>query len=266
MKQSDIEKDYWRYYVQIPYESPVKKIVVDEDGKTHMEYKCAYPIKLTQWDEYSQCAYPILTISPTLLTRRLRVDLTKIPLFDYVVVMCIEQDMIKDMEKMFSMAFREEVFGVVIGKGESQEVRFVFASDNDFYIDKHNYVAVREILMAQSFYFDPIVGEDERSQKLIDKAIRKKLRGNNRESNMESLVALVRSQIPNIDWNTYTYYQLKIDYYTIIRIETFRSIHVYKVMGSDAPVPDFAEILDAHSNPLGQDVLFKRNDRSQTQI
>ena len=83
---------------------------------------------------------------------------------------------------------------------------------------------------------------------------------------MESLVALVRSQIPNIDWDTYTYYQLKIDYYTIIRVETFRSIHVYKVMGSDAPVPDFAEILDAHSNPLGQDVLFKRNDRSQTQI
>ena len=31
MKKSDIEKDYWRYYVQIPYESPVKKVVVDEN-------------------------------------------------------------------------------------------------------------------------------------------------------------------------------------------------------------------------------------------
>ena len=263
MKQSDIEKDYWRYYVQIPYESPVKKIVVDEDGKTHMEYKCAYPIKLTQWDEYSQCAYPILTISPTLLTRRLRVDLTKIPLFDYVVVMCIEQDMIKDMEKMFSMAFREEVFGVVIGKGESQEVRFVFASDNDFYIDKRNYDDVRQILMAQSFYFDPIVGENERSQKLIDKAIQRKMRSGTRTVNLESMVALVKSEGIVTDWNNYTYYELKVDYATILRKEEFRSIHVYKVMGSNAKIPDFAEILEVHSNPLGEDVLFKKNDRTQ---
>lgn len=261
-----VKDDYWRYYVEVPYKSPVSKTYKDENGVEHTEYKCAYPIRLIDWDEYSDIAYQLLSISETFLTRRLKLNLDVISLFDYVLLICIEQNLVKDMEKMLSMAFREEIKGVVLTSSESQEVRFVFASDNDFYIDKHNYVAVREILMAQSFYFDPIVGEDERSQKLIDKAIRKKLRGNNRESNMESLVALVRSQIPNIDWNTYTYYQLKIDYYTIIRVETFRSIHVYKVMGSDAPVPDFAEILDAHSNPLGQDVLFKRNDRSQTQI
>ena len=261
-----VKDDYWRYYVEVPYKSPVSKTYKDENGVEHTEYKCAYPIRLIDWDEYSDIAYQLLSISETFLTRRLKLNLDVISLFDYVLLICIEQNLVKDMEKMLSMAFREEIKGVVLTTSESQEVRFVFASDNDFYIDKHNYVAVREILMAQSFYFDPIVGEDERSQKLIDKAIRKKLRAGNRESNMESLVALVRSQIPNIDWNTYTYYQLKIDYYTIIRVETFRSIHVYKVMGSDAPVPDFAEILDAHSNPLGQDVLFKRNDRSQTQI
>ena len=261
-----VKDDYWRYYVEVPYKSPVSKTYKDENGVEHTEYKCAYPIRLIDWDEYSDIAYQLLSISETFLTRRLKLNLDVISLFDYVLLICIEQNLVKDMEKMLSMAFREEIKGVVLTSSESQEVRFVFASDNDFYIDKHNYVAVREILMAQSFYFDPIVGEDERSQKLIDKAVRKKLRAGNRESNMESLVALVRSQIPNIDWNTYTYYQLKIDYYTIIRVETFRSIHVYKVMGSDAPVPDFAEILDAHSNPLGQDVLFKRNDRSQTQI
>lgn len=260
-----IKDDYWRYYVEVPYKSPVSKTYVDEQGIEQTEYKCCYPIRLVDWDEYSDIAYQILSISELFLTRRLKLDLEKICLFDYVLLLCIEHNLVKDMEKMLSMAFREEIKGVILTVGESQEVRFVFASDNDFYIDKHNYVAVREILMAQSFYFDPIVGEDERSQKLIDRAIRKKLRGN-RDSNMESLVALVRSQIPGIDWNNYTYYQLKIDYYTIIRVETFRSIHVYKVMGSDARVPDFAEILEAHSNPLGQDVLFKKSDRSQTTI
>ena len=37
MKQSDIEKDYWRYYVQIPYKSPVSKTYIDENGKEHTE-------------------------------------------------------------------------------------------------------------------------------------------------------------------------------------------------------------------------------------
>ena len=263
VQQSEIEKDYWRYYVQLPYKSPVSKTYEDEQGHMHTEYKCAFPIRLTEWDEYSACAYPILTISPTLLERRLNADLTKISLFDYVVVMCMEQNMIQDIEKMFSMAFGEEVYGIAIGKGESQEIRFVFASDNDFYIDKNNYEKVREILMAQSFYFDPIVGKDERSQKLIDRAIKKKIQLGSRTTNLESMVALVRSEGLVQDWSTYTYYELKVDYATILRKEEFRSIHVYRVMGSKAKIPDFAEILDIHSNPLGEDVLFKKNDRTQ---
>ena len=260
---SKLEKDYWRYYVQIPYKSPVNKKVIDENGEERIEYKCCFPIKLIDWDEYSELAYPILTISPTLLERRLGADLTKISLFDYVVDLSMEQDWITNMEKMFSMAFNETVEAVVCKVGESQEVRFVFASDNDFYIDKNNYPAVREILMHQSFYFDPIVGKDERSQKIIDKAIQKKLRAGKKNVNLESMVALVRSEYNIPDWSTYTYYELKVDYATIARKEEFRSIHVYRVMGSKAKIPDFAEILEVHSNPLGEDVLFKKNDRSQ---
>lgn len=258
----DIEKDYWRYYVRLPYESPVYKTVTDKNGKEHKEYKCCFPIKLTEWDKYSEIAYPILTISPTLIERRLGADLTKIPLFDFVVVLCIEQNKIDDMEQMFSMAFGEEINAMIYQVGESQEVRFVFASDNDFYIDKDNYPAVREILMAQSFYFDPIVGKDERSQKIIDKAIKRKL-NNGKTVSLESMIALVRSEIMVQDWANYTYYELKVDYATILRKEEFRSIHVYRVMGSNVKIPDFSEILEVHSNPLGEDVLFKKNDRNK---
>ena len=28
----DIEKDYWKYYVRLPYESPVYKVVEDKKG------------------------------------------------------------------------------------------------------------------------------------------------------------------------------------------------------------------------------------------
>ena len=128
----DIEKDYWRYYVRLPYKSPVYKTTQDKNGKEIIEYKCCYPIKLIEWDEYSDIAYPILSISPTLLERRLNADLTKIPLFDYVIVLLMEQNKVQDMEKMLSMAFGEEINGAIYQIGESQEVRFVFASDNDF--------------------------------------------------------------------------------------------------------------------------------------
>ena len=258
-----VKDDYWRYYVEVPYKSPIYKKWTDENGKEHIDYKCSYPITLLDWDEYSEVAYPLLSISETLLTRRLKLDLSVVSLFEYVVLLCIQDDIIPNLEKMFSMAFREPVIGMVYKHGESQEVRFVFASDNDFYIDKNNYLAVREVLMAQSFYFDPIVGENERSQKLIDKAIQRKMRSGNRTVNLESMVALVKSEGIVTDWNNYTYYELKVDYATILRKEEFRSIHVYKVMGSNAKIPDFAEILEVHSNPLGEDVLFKKNDRTQ---
>ena len=263
MSTNGIEKDYWKYYVGLPYKSPVYKITTNENGKSEIQYKCCFPVKLLDWEEYSEIAYPILSISPTLLTRRLNADLTKISLFEYVVVMCIEQNNIENMEKMFSMAFGEKINGMVYKVNGEQEFRFEFESDKDFYIDKNNYSEVRQILMAQSFFFDPIVGKNEKSQKIIDNAIKRKLRASGKETNLESMVALVRSEGMVQDWENYTYYELKVDYATILRKEQFRSVHVYRVMGSDVKVPDFAEILEVHSNPLGEDVLFKKNDKTK---
>ena len=258
------KQNYWRYYVRVPYESPVSKTVLTEDDKEVKEYKCAYPIRLLDWDEYNPLAHPIFNISPTLLTRRLKLDLSVTSLFEFVVYALIKEDRLWQLEKVFSMAFREEVKAMVYRKGESQEIRFVFASDNAFYIDKNNFTQVREVLMEQAFYFDPIVGEDERSQKLIDKAIsRLAKKGSDTETNIESMVSLVKSEYNITDWTEYTYYELRIDYYTIIRKENFRAVHVYRAFGGNNKIPEFGAISEAHSDPFGEDVLFKRNDRSR---
>ena len=45
-----VKDDYWRYYVEVPYKSPVSKTYKDENGVEHTEYKCAYPIRLIDWD------------------------------------------------------------------------------------------------------------------------------------------------------------------------------------------------------------------------
>jgi hypothetical protein len=119
-------------------------------------------------------------------------------------------------------------------------------------------------MMAQSFYFDPIVGKNERSQEAIDKAIKRIINTKSSDSyNMESQIALVRSELGERDWYNYTYYELRIDYYTIVRKENYRAIHVYRVMGSDTKIPDFSATNEAHINPLGEDVVFKKNDRNK---
>lgn len=262
----DIKKDYWKYYVQIEYDSPVYKLV-EEDGKEKRINKCCYPIKLIDWDKYNEIAYPILAISKTYLTRRLEIDEDKASVFDFVVLGLIQDNRISQMEKMFSMAFREDIHAMAYRKGEDIEVRFVFDSDNDFFIDRRNYEDVRQILMAQSFYFDPIIGKNEKSQALIDKAIQRYIKNNSSEEfNMESQIALVRSEFGERDWNNYTYYELRIDYYTIMRKENYRAIHVYKVMGSKAKIPELGAISEAHSNPIGEDVMFKKNNRNEDKM
>ena len=48
-----LEKDYWKYYTRVPYKSPISKTVKDEKGNEHTEYKCCFPIKLIDWEEYN---------------------------------------------------------------------------------------------------------------------------------------------------------------------------------------------------------------------
>ena len=43
-------------------------------------------------------------------------------------------------------------------------------------ISRDNYAEIREIMMEQSFLFDPLIGADEKSQKRIDRAIQKKIK------------------------------------------------------------------------------------------
>ena len=261
----NLKGDYWKYYTQVEYNSPVYCMETDENGNTQRLNKCCFPVRLVDWDEYNEVAYPILSISPTLLTRRLKIEEGKISLFDFVVLALIEEDKIANMEKMFSMAFREPVSAKVYKKGTDHEVRFVFDENPDkFFINKDNYLQVREILMAQSFYFDPIVGENEKSQRVIDKAIQRIIKNNSgTETNLESQISLVRSEFGERDWSNYTYYELRVDYSTIMKKENFRAIHVYRVLGSDAKIPELGAISDAHINPLGEEVLFKKNDRTK---
>lgn len=259
-----LEKDYWKYYTRVPYKSPISKTVKDEKGNEHTEYKCCFPIKLIDWEEYNEIAFPILSISPTLLTRRLQLNLEEVSVFDYVIVCLLQEDKVENMEKMFSMAFGEEIKAMVFKHDGELEVRFVFSSDNDFYIDKDNYLAVREIMMAQSFYFDPIVGKNERAQKAIDNAIKRLARTKSgTPMNMESQIALIRSEFGERDWLNYTYYEMRVDFYTIMRKENYRSVHVYRVLGNDIKIPELGAVSEVHDNPLGEDVLFKKNDRNK---
>jgi hypothetical protein len=261
---SDLKKDYWKYYTRVEYESPVYKIVEDEKGIKTRINKCCFPIKLTDWEEYNQIAYPALAISPLFLQRRLNIDTKEFALFDFVTIKYIQDNAVHELERMFSMAFNEPIIAALYKLGDYQEMRFVFVSDMEIYINKDNYEAVREIMMTQAFYFDPVIGANERSQKVIDKAIQKIINQNKgNEVNIESMISIIRSEFGERDWANYTYYEMKIDYHTIMKKEKFRAIHIYRVLGSKEPIPELGAVCEAHKNPLGEDVLFKKNDRAK---
>ena len=60
-----IKDDYWRYYVEVPYKSPVSKTYKDENGVEHTEYKwLTYDEgrKLLKWDSNKVAMYEIKCI------------------------------------------------------------------------------------------------------------------------------------------------------------------------------------------------------------
>ena len=48
-----------------------------------------------------------------------------------------------------------------------------------------------------------------------------------------------------------------------MRKENYRSVHVYRVLGNDIKIPELGAVSEVHDNPLGEDVLFKKNDRNK---
>lgn len=206
-----------------------------------------------------------LTICEDLLRRRLELP-EEIKLFDYVVMVAFEEREIEKLERMFSLAFKEEVKCFCIikdGKAQLETMQFVVGDfeKRQCFINRDNYEEIRNIMKEQSFIHDPLIGKSEMAQKMIDKAIQKRISANgDKESSLEAKLIMNSSKFP-IDYDTYTYYQLQTQFEIINRLEMSRATHIYRSVGAKIDIPMLDEELSIHENPFSFEKLFRVDNK-----
>ena len=252
--------NFWRHYRNIPI--PVGGLSVSP-----------LPVRLDDWDKFVGIGNMYLKICNDLLRKRLKLD-ESILLFDYIETLLIQsstnlesedpsENKVKEFGDMLSYCFRLPVEGLVQKKkGQLHLVYRINGNDKDL-ITRDNYEEIRELIMEQNLIFEPIIAPNQKSQDLIDKAIKRLSNsGSNVETNIESMLVLV-SRHRDIDDDSYTYYRLRADYEMELRLEQSRAIPTYRAVGADIPPIELGEVLSMHQDQYSKDKLFKRNDRAK---
>lgn len=252
------KENYWKYYMG--FDVPCANLSVSPK-----------PVRLMDWEKFIPVAYEILRLNNELLRKRLKLD-ESVKLFDYVleyVVKMAEERFGQEgafglvlLGSIFTLCFREDVTPMVQKKNGEAHVVFRIGDNEDDLITRDNYEEVREMLMEQNLIFEPIIAPNEKSQRIIDKAIEhKKNMGGGTEINMESMIILVSKSRPVTE--DYTYYQLQADYEMVVRLEQSRAITTYRAVGADIEPIELGAILSIHEDPYSFDKMFKKNDRAK---
>ena len=253
------KEDYVKYYLDYPVQTSI--------GIS------PYCIRLLEWDEYISVASKFLTICEDLLRRRLKLG-EEWKLLDYVILVALSQDNgVKDLEKMFTMAFRKPCKILVRSKGNEFDAHNAMIAVGDYeivngelvakhIINRDNYEEIREIMMEQSFLFNPLIGADEKSHKRIDRAIKKKVekaKKQGKEPSIEAMLVFNSSRF-KINLETYTYYQLKAQYSLLNREQIAMMYNISRPYGKDIPIINFADELDIHDNPFSFEKMFRQDN------
>ena len=253
-------ENYWKHYQNVKI--PVKGLSVSP-----------LPVRLADWDKFAPIGGMYLNVCEDLLRKRLKLD-ESITLLDYIGMCLIndsedltsddpEKNKIIEFSNMLSYAFRLPVEGMVEKKNGELRLVFRINGNNKDLITRENYAEVRELIMEQNLFYDPIIAPNAKSQELIDKAIARMAKSSSDiETNIESMLVLV-SRHRDINSDDYTYYKLRADYEMELRLEQSRAIPTYRAVGADIPPIELGEVLGMHTNPYSKDKLFKRNDRSK---
>ena len=222
------KSNYWKYYIGI--DVPCGGLSVSPK-----------PVRLIEWELFQTLAYEPLRINEELMRKQLKID-EKIKLFDYLIDYMMEKAKRETgreeygliiLAQIFSLAYRLPVELRVVNTDTRPTFAFCINGNEDDLITRNNYEAIREMIMEQNLIFEPIIAADERSQKVIDKAIERKR---------------------NITSNTET------------NMEQSRAIPVYRAVGADIEPIIYAEVLSMHEDPYSFDKMFKKNDRKKDDL
>lgn len=120
-------------------------------------------------------------------------------------------------------------------------------------INDDNFYEYRKIVMEQNLLFTPRIAPNKKSQEIIDKEI-KKLFGDE-EFSLETIIGVVSMEYGGKDISDFTYYRVKSDYKIAMLKLNYMSSIIYKANGckgkgdSEIPVPSLSEDLNMLENP-----------------
>lgn len=120
-------------------------------------------------------------------------------------------------------------------------------------INDDNFYEYRKIVMEQNLLFTPRIAPNKKSQEIIDKEI-KKLFGDE-EFSLETIIGVVSMEYGGKDISDFTYYRVKSDYKIAMLKLNYMSSIIYKANGckgkgdSEIPIPSLSEDLNMLENP-----------------
>ena len=224
-----------------------------------------FPISVLDWEEFNEVGAKYLLYGYNFIKYRLKPQ-KKMKLFDLVISLVAteviekqdaECQAIKDLERLFELVTKHTATLMTDSHGHWYvEIKDVGV------INQHNYDAIREVIMRQNLMFEPLIVEDEYTQKVIDKAVRVRNKTGG-EFDFQSMLVYVcnKKQILPSQMKDYTYYQLRCDNEMYQRIDFNDSIHVYRAQGAKVDSMNTYKSLETLSNPNSWDKFFVKADR-----
>lgn len=224
-----------------------------------------FPISVLDWEEFSEVGSKYLLYGYNFINYRLKPQ-KKMKLFELVISIIAtevleKQDTdckaIKNFERMFELVTKRKSTLEMDDRGHWGVV-----IEDTGVVNQHNYDAIREVIMRQNLMFEPLIVEDEYTQKLIDKAVKVRNKSGG-EFDFQSMLVYVcnKKQILPSQMKDYTYYQLRCDNEMFQRIDFNESIHPYRAQGAKVDNINTYKALETLSNPNAWDKFFVKADK-----
>ena len=226
-----------------------------------------YAVSILEWEEFIHLAQQFLLFSYDYLKYRL--ELNEMKMFDFLVATVLRHEdsnervkRLTDFQRLFEIVFKETVssyFNPQTGEwfikiGETGE------------INKHNFDQIKAVIMRQNLLYEPLTVADENTQKFINEHLeRQSRRGEPTElESMLAYVSLFKGMSPEL-FQTYTYYQLRVDFEVAQKMDSNLFIHMYRTQGAKAEPLHITGKLEVHESPYSIDKIFNKVDRQSDQ-
>ena len=226
-----------------------------------------HPVSILEWEEFYELAQQFLLFSYDYLKYRL--NLTNIKMFDFLIAILFQStesdervERLTDLQRLFEIVFKEPVnsfFNPATGE-------WLMKVGETGAIHKNNFDQVKSIILRQNLLYEPLTVQDENAQKFINEHF-ERLSRKGEPPELESMLAYVSlyKGVTPEQFQTYTYYQLRVDFEVAQKMDNNLYIHMYRTQGAKAEPCHVTGKLDVHESPYSIDKIFNKVDGKQDQ-